>query len=203
MTTLILVPGTWGGQPGDWTSKGSPFQTFVESKDFACLSFQGWTGDLCGVPIIGENGSHSDWIAGGFSLAYFLKSIPYFDRNVIAHSHGGQVVAYCCERTGTDIRRLLTVATPVRKDMFPIYKEAAKHIGYWEHARSSGWDLMQRLGEALDGHIGWLRNMPDANQNIVIPGMGHSKLLHDSKFIPMLESAGLLEPLRAPVVRII
>ena len=199
MTSLILVPGTWGGQKGDWTSEGSPFRTFVEARDFECLNFQGWSGDVDGVPLIGENGSHADWIAGGYGLAYFLKTIPYYKRNIFAHSHGGQVVAYCCAKTKTPIRRLLTIATPVRKDMFTIYKEAKLYMGYWTHVRSKGWDLMQRLGEAFDGHWGWTRNMPDANVNVTIPGISHSKLLHDVKYIPLLETDGFLDLIKNPI----
>lgn len=198
MTTLALVGGTWGG---DWLADGTPFRQYVEARDFTCIPFEGWSGDVDGLPCeFGKNGKHSDWIAGGFALAYFLRGIPYSGRNVIAHSHGGQVIAYCALRTGTPIRNLVTVCTPVRSDMTPAYHALQEVVGHWRHVSAAGWDFFQRAGELADGHFGWQRKMPKAPNvdNVLIKGIGHSRLLNDPEFFAHWEDDGLLDTLRQP-----
>ena len=185
--TLVLVPGTNGGKD-DWTSAGSPFRVFFIGKGYRCIQFLGWTGDLDGVPgIVGENGKHADWIAGGWAASYLLAAMPYEDRVVIAHSHGGNVMPYACALAGLSIRALITVCTPVRKDMFDTYAAAKPHIGHWTHVYADGWDLWQRAGELFDGAVGWNRTMPAADQNVGLTGISHTKLLTDPPRFPQLQ----------------
>src|SRR6266542_941457 len=176
MQSVILVPGTFFKADG-WSSPGSPFCRYLESRGFTAIPFRGWSGDVDGFtydPL--ENGSHADWKAGGWALRYLLAREPY---PVIAHSHGGQVAALTAADTRTPLSALITVCTPVRQDMRPIYREARLTIGHWRHVYASGWDLLQRAGELFDGHVGWVRQMADAHDNVGIPGISHSKLLDD------------------------
>lgn len=182
--TLILVPGTLGGR-NDWTAKGSPLRNYLAGQGFACEQFQGFTGNVDGVPNPLENGAHADWIAGGYALNYMLMCRPYEERNIVAHSHGGNVAAYAAGRAGLKVRSLITVCTPVRKDMLKIYADAKPAIGWWRHVYADGWDLWQRLGEAFDGSIGWKRDMPNADQNVGIKGISHATLLEDPKRFPL------------------
>jgi pimeloyl-ACP methyl ester carboxylesterase len=182
MKTLVLVPGTGGHT--EWTAPGSPLRVFLIERGYRCVQFLGWSGDVDGVPQFGENGTHADWISGGWALSYLLQAISYEDRNIIAHSHGGQVAAYACARTGIAVRSLVTVSTPVRKDMGETYAAAKPHIGYWRHVYATGWDFWQRAGELFDGHVGWSRTMPDANENVGVKDVSHSKLLTEEALFP-------------------
>jgi len=196
MDKVILVPGTWYRTDG-WSSPGSPFCRYLESRGFEAIQFRGWSGDVDGFgydPL--ENGSQSDWKAGGWALRYLLARDPY---PVIAHSHAGQVAAYCAAETRAPISALVTVCTPVRKDMRAIYREARLNIGHWRHAYATNWDLMQRLGELFDGHVGWERKMAEAHDNVGIP-MSHSTLLENPAQFHWCEDAGLLDVLRAAQV---
>jgi len=197
MPTVILIPGTWGGK-NDWSCEGSLFRRYLTTRGFDAVQFRGWSGDVDGFlfdPL--ENGGHSDWIAGGWALRYLLAREPY---PVIAHSHAGQVCAYCAAETRAPLSALVTVCTPVRKDMREIYRNARLNIGHWRHVYASGWDLMQRAGELFDGHVGWERKMAEADDNVAIPKISHSKLLEDPTFFHWWEDAGLLDVLRAAQV---
>jgi pimeloyl-ACP methyl ester carboxylesterase len=198
-TRLILVPGTWHG---DWVEKESPFRQYLEAHDFRCLPFRGWSGDVDGIPAglnLAESKKHSDWIAGGWSLMYLLRNLPYEKRNVIAHSHGGQVAIYAAALARLQIHRLVTVCTPVRKDMAEMYAKAKPLIGRWRHVSADGWDFMQRAGELFDGNLNWTqaRKMPEAHENVLIKGIGHSKLLYAPECFPLWEQDGMLDFLRA------
>ncbi len=193
MTSVIFAPGTWGGT-NDWSCEGSTFWRYLESKGFMPVQFHAFSGDVDGLayePF--ENGKHSDWRAGGWGLAYLLQKLTY---PVIGHSHAGQCAAYCAAESRTYIPALITVCTPVRKDMRPLYREAAAQIGHWTHVYADGWDLTQRLGELFDGQWGWERKMAEADQNLALKGISHSKLLEDPAYFHLWEDAGLLDVLR-------
>lgn len=198
-TTVILVEGTFGG---DWARAKSPFSRMLRVHDFAPMRFQGWTGNLTGVPLnFRSKGAHRDWIAGGYALAYFLRGLDYADRNIIAHSHGLNPVLYACVREQVEIRRLVSVCSPVREDMRRQAGGAAKRIGRWRHIASQDGDLMQKLGELFDGNWGWNeRNwvIPGAANvdNVIIPKIGHSKLFTPT-FLDLWQTDGLLAFLRA------
>ena len=175
-TTLILVTGTWGGT---WAQQGSMFRLLLASERIRVPECFEWSGDVSGVPSLTANGRHSDWRAGAASLTYFLRGFPYEQRNVLCHSHGGQLAAYAAAEKDCWIRRLLTISTPVRSDMLPVWVQAKPNIGHWTHVASKRGDWMLRLGEMFDGGWGWRRTMPSADCNILIPRIGHSGLLTD------------------------
>ena len=193
MPRVILGPGTWGGT-NDWSCEGSPFWRYLEGKGFTPIRFRGFSGDVDGLPFEPfENGTHSDWRAGGWALAYFLR---LGSAAAIAHSHFGNLAAYCAAETGVTIPALVTVCTPVRNDMHEVYEQARKHIGHWRHVYSTGWDFWQRAGELFDGSIGWTRMMSAAHDNVGIPNISHSKVLEDPAYFHWWEDAGLLDVLR-------
>jgi pimeloyl-ACP methyl ester carboxylesterase len=170
------------------------------SKGFRPLKFRGWSGDVDGLPhVIDPEKSEklSDWIAGGWGLYYLLRNLPYEKRNIIAHSHGGQVALYAAGLARVQIHRLITVCTPVRKDMADIRQKAVPRIGRWRHVSADGWDFMQRAGELFDGYFGWERKMPEAHENLLIPKIGHSNLLYKPECFPLWEQDGMLDFLRA------
>jgi hypothetical protein len=199
-TTVVLIAGTWGGSE-DWTNPQSLFSQFLRSKGFDPLQFV-WSGDVNGVPDPLENGKFSDWKAGGWSLSYFLRSLPYDQRNLIDHSHGGQLPPFCAVETRTLLRNNISVCTPVRKDLRDTYIESRKFMNRWRHVYAKGWDFWQRAGEFLDGQVGWTRQMPpgSADDNVAIPGIDHHLLLTDPKNFPLWIENGLLDVLRTPAI---
>lgn len=196
MTHVTLVEGTFGGT---WASDpASTFRDMLRRRDVAASVFEGWTNNVDGVPNLLAAGRHRDWIAGGYALSYFLQLVPYEDRNIICHSHGLQVVLYMLARTQLPIRRLISVCSPVRRDMRETAIAAVPYLNRWRHIASSQGDPWQRLGELFDGHLGWGdRKWPQAQENLSIPGIGHSKLLNDPTFIDLWQTDGMLDFLRA------
>jgi hypothetical protein len=196
MPTIILVPGTFHSD-GDWSCPGSPFRLYLASRGFECVRFEGWSGDVDGLPQPFENGNHSDWKAGGFALGYLLAKQP---APIIAHSHGGNVVAYAAGLVGISIPALVTVCTPVRKDMAAWYARSRPRIGHWRHVYSLSFDFWQRAGELLDGQVGWSREMTEAHNNIGIPAIGHSGLVDAPEHFHYWEDAGMLDVLKGAIV---
>jgi hypothetical protein len=181
--TVVLVEGTWGG---DWAKPGSAFRAMLEARGFTVLRFEGWTENIGGVPNLLSRGKDRDWWAGGYALGYLLKALALCDRNVICHSHGIGPVLYQAATAGQlPINRLVSVCSPVRADLQDVANNAIGRIGRWRHIASANGDFMQWAGELFDGHIQLARERRwhQAHENLIIPGIGHSKLLNDDKFI--------------------
>ena len=132
-----------------------------------------WTTKLDG--ILGEN---SEWARGGMALTWFCHKHSGGQRvNLIAHSHGGQVAAYALS-VGLRVNALITVATPVRRDMLQAWETGTKNLRRWSHIHSDGADWWQWLGARLSGWLIAPREMPAPAENIYEPGRGHSELLN-------------------------
>jgi hypothetical protein len=198
-TTVVLVEGTFGGT---WAADPiSPFRVDLRRHGFTALHFQGWTTNVDGVPIdLWQRGRHRDWVAGGYALSYFLERLPYEHRNVICHSHGIAPVLYALALRGdlVPMRRLVSVCSPVRRDLQDVADDARPYVDRWRHVSSSQGDPWQRLGELFDGHVGWgARKWEQAHENVSIPGIGHSKLLNDPAFLDLWATDGMYDFLRA------
>jgi hypothetical protein len=198
-TPVVLIEGTWGGT---WASDpASPFRDLLRRHGCSALVFEGWSTDVDGVPSLWRRGKHADWIAGGHALAYFLRGLPYEARNIVCHSHGVASALYCGALEREPIRRLITVCAPVRRDMQDVADAAKPYIGRWRQISSNQGDPMQRLGELFDGHFGWgERKWRQADENLSIPGIGHSKLLNDPTFLDLWQTDGMLDFLAATEV---
>jgi len=186
----ILIPGTWGGDDPWWTLTGA----FCEEAKKHGVPDIGpmfpWSYDVDWV-----KGKHNDWLAGGRSMAWFLiaKSVGQ-PINVIAHSHGGQVALYAIAQTAIQVDTLITVGTPIRRDMRKIRARARPYIKRWIHLHSDSIlkDYMQILGSFGDGYWGIVRKFKEADTNIEVPGASHKEGLLN----PLLWTAlHLWEPL--------
>ncbi len=177
---VILIAGTHAIDD-PWWMVGSGFVRMLQEAGLRVENLREpylWDTDLDGL------GRHNDaWIAAGWSLIWYChKHVPpvgnvYQPVSIIAHSHGGQLVAYAASR-GLIVDTLITVATPVRRDMLRIHREARPNIRQWVHLYSDWSDWMQVLGALFDGRIGVYRKMDLADRNIKVPGVGHSGLLN-------------------------
>lgn len=187
-TSYIPIEGTWDNDEtvDNWWQCTSQFSRFLRSNDIVQSCPTGdefvWSGDLDGLNIFRyfSKHRHNDWHSASKALKYYLVDTPLEQRNIIAHSHGGQVVLYSAA-DGMAINKLITIGTPVRKDMFGIMKMARPNIKQWLHIHSNWTDFWQVFGELFDGHLGVVRDMPLADMNLSIKGVGHSSILRQPK----------------------
>jgi hypothetical protein len=202
---VVLVGGTWAYDglpaPKEWYVPGSPFCDYLQSQEVVCADPKTpfvWDGMVDGIPSLpwtfSAASKHLIWRAAGANLARYLRDVPLKSRNLIAHSHGGQVALYAAQSIA--INRLVTVSTPVREDMrqVAISSKRAMARGWW-HLYSPGWtDRMQILGDLFDGALRVERRFLIAGvQNVGIPGgVGHSRLLNDPGVFGWWETSGVL-----------
>lgn len=192
MTNYVPIQGTnsWTDIPLKrltraerlWWQSGSAFTNYLLESDLKILHPEMpfiWDTDISGVFWTRGN---RDWQAAGAALrSYFeLAQTPMEDRNIVAHSHGLQVVLYACGQ-GLQIRNLISVGGPVRVDMEEVAKVARLRIGYWL-AISDPDDQIQREGEWFDGAFGYVSKNKYADVNDQIKGIAHSNVLYDPSF---------------------
>jgi hypothetical protein len=202
---VVCVHGTWGedwdqSTANQWWEPGSAFLTMLESAGCDGCYFDPfvWSGQVAGASRLWpwnwfRTQEEAAWRAAARSFRYLLapKHAPsaYRSRNVIAHSHGGQAIFYAASE-GLLIRRLITVGTPVRDDLYGVIAAARPNIGFWLHLYHPG-DRMQFGGGIGDGHFGIRRTFPQADDNQAMPG-GHSGVLNDPALIPLWKARGWL-----------
>jgi hypothetical protein len=178
---VILIGGTHGEDDGWW----KPSSSFGQGLAAAGLEIADpmepfeWSNDVDGLLVQGLFGrKHRDWIAAGHALMWYAhyKVPPRSDGeprrvSIVAHSHAGQVALYAAYY-GLLIDRLITVATPVRRDMAHVISGARATIRFWAHLHGDARDWWQVLGgRTLE------RRMTLADQNVYEPA-GHTDLLN-------------------------
>jgi pimeloyl-ACP methyl ester carboxylesterase len=150
-----------------------------------------WTTRLNGVKFWGEE---RDWEAGEDALYYFAEPLPYADLIFIAHSHGGQLVIKLAA-SGLHIRTLVTVGTPVRKDVPTV--EAAKNIGQWIHIFDLKRDWTQWWGQVGDLSLKNDRSfLISGVQNDGVPKISHSNILKDPEYFDHWNTYGWIEAIK-------
>lgn len=197
-STYITVPGTHGDNgesTGLWWQAGSPFARFMHRHGVEPFNDERpftWSTDLNGHRFwrrwLGMRDSHRDWIAAGYALCYYLwplheqdQYVQIENRNVIAHSHGGQVVFYACAYGGLRINRLITVGTPIRRDMRAVIERARPNIGQWLHVRGTT-DHVALWGSIGDGSLVKARTFDGREDwTDVVPDIRHSRVLTEEE----------------------
>ena len=198
-TKWVGILGTWAFQPEDtrreWFEAGSTFSESLKPYGLEPARPHDefvWSGDLDGTWF--ANGQ--DWEAGAVNLAQYLRAMPFEDRNVIAHSHGGTIAIRAAART--PIRSLVTLGTPARKDTRAAGRLAmdASLLGVWVHVSDRQFDLWGQLGALMDGGWRLSRTMAIPGcHDVQLKGIGHSALLsgaHGDRW----EREGLFDVLR-------
>ena len=203
MTAWVGVLGThgWPDIPEQaWWHRASPFARFLAQQGLQPARPETpfvWSGDLQGVPFFGAG---KDWEAGAQALRYYLEDLPYESRNVIAHSHGGQVALLCA--VDLPLRSLVMVGTPVRKDIERrIAPVAARQIGRCLHLSDAKWDWMGLGGALFDRRLSFRRTF--RVPGIVceqVHGIGHSGILRDERLFPLWLEHGWINALRVEKV---
>lgn len=197
MRYYLPVAGTHGfnGEPkGEWWYDGSPFVEYMRATfDWRLVSPRPliWDGGLGGVPWTRRRG-HLIWEGLGSTMQlYFVPSrwtkddpdyIKIAERTVVAHSHALQGVLYACAEYDLKIDTLVSLMSPVRKDMRALASLARGNIRRWVHVHADRTDWVQIAGAVWDGAFGIFREHAEADVNIAIPGAGHSKLVRDPEW---------------------
>lgn len=182
--TWIPVPGTWAWDENpnklEWYEVGSNIDRKLSSLNLKMHAVGAlmWPTNLDGTPM---ERNHTIWKGAGKHLVCHCQRVPLEQRNIIAHSHGGNVVFYGCSY-GLKINNLITVGTPVRRDMEKVVLAARPNIGFWLHISDASFDLMAYLGTMFDRRfrIKQLHNFDLADKNDDVSDIGHSKVLNDA-----------------------
>jgi len=207
METIAYLPiaGT-DAKDDPWVVDGlSPHTRFMRARGFEPIrNGYGepweWSTALNGLWWTGK----AIWREDARRLHTFLSNIPYEHRNVIAHSHGGQLAIMACA-SGLKIRTLTTLGTPVRNDVG--VEAAHKNIGFWQHVYDVDRDWMQtvqrapeRLGQLADWRVSTERRflLPGV-QNHGMVGISHSRLVRDETAFHEWDDKSLLSLIRDPI----
>ncbi len=195
----LPVAGThgWNEDPYkfDWWERGSAFNGFMAERNILLhprSPFE-WSTELDGM----FQRNFATWKAAARHLTCHLDQFHTFDRNIIAHSHGGQV-AILAAFYGCKIRNLITVGTPVRKEIEDLLPAAVGNIGYWLHIADGKNDMWSVFGAIGDGRVSVRHffDMADRNDNIKGTGAGHTGILMKREFFPLWDTYAWHEELR-------
>lgn len=181
MSSVVLVSGTHGAK--NWASPGTKFRKLLESYDVEVLPGPEWDEEVEGVPSIYHDRPHGGWIAGGYGVQKDAEDRPFEERNYIAHSYGGCVMAYGIARPlCPPIHHLITVGTPYREDMVKVWLQASKKIGFHLHICDPKPPFIEVVAQFFDSRWGKARaGHPTANRVEFVKGMKHSRILDDEK----------------------
>ena len=202
MQLYIPIAGTWSRSRRDpsndelaWYDSNSAFDKLLANQGYTRVDQNPgkdpgyWSGDVGGLLVQKLRfwkEPHTPWREGAADLRRFL-----YRRRVelaagvtlIAHSHGGQVVAYALRARPLGVNgsvvpiTVVTVDTPIRRDMARVYELACQNSVRWLHLYSErGWSSKFRwLGNRFGSRV-----LDGADLNIKIAG-GHSGCLSDQE----------------------
>jgi pimeloyl-ACP methyl ester carboxylesterase len=199
MIYYITIAGTGSGNKDDWHRPNSNLSKFLLEHECQQLELNPLKRYMWSTELDGLDNSHDTWDSAGRALAHYIAP-PLLDKSlvkpedtfIIAHSHGGNVVAYACGKYGLKINGLITVGTPIRKDLYDIYKAAVPNISRHLHLYAGWRDFWQVLGSLFDGRFGLHRKHPFASKNGKVSGGDHGSILRDPKFFPLWLERGWL-----------
>lgn len=150
-----------------------------------------WSTDLDGTWLqrVFQRRRWGDWDAAAHALCYYLGHEPGVRATrppthrrpllLVGHSHGGTVALLAIGQLGLCVDGLVTVSTPVRRDVLAAVPPAWRPAR-WLHLHGDWADRWQWLGELGDGAFGIVRRMPPPAINIEVGG-GHSSILTTSE----------------------
>jgi hypothetical protein len=183
----LTISGTHGWNEDDnrfeWWERGSFFEQHLKKQNLilhARSPFE-WSTALDGI-LARRN--HAIWKSAAKHLICHLERVSLCERNIVAHSHGGQVVFYALSY-GLQINNLVTVGTPVRSDMELIVLRGLGNLAYWHHIYDSSSDMTAILGTLFDGKLRVRHHFDLADSNDDVKGIGHSRILYDPRYIQL------------------
>ena len=146
-TTTILLNGSFNQSP-PWTQPGSPeFNAVAATYGQTPVVWQ-WTNDInnfAGVTFPNYDGI----VAGAYGLAAFIDGLPGGDINVVAHSHGGNVLGLATWVAHRPLKHVINLATPVNYDLQPARWMAPPPLAPYSRCQASSFvDWVQFLGSS-------------------------------------------------------
>lgn len=183
-TPVYLIGGThYQSSRCQWWREGSPFRQFLAAHDFDVLGVIEWSGNVVIAPQI-----ERDWYYGAENVIDALSCVPLEARNVIAHSHGGQLAILASQ--DVPIRRLLTIGTPNHCGI----EYDGSMIERWRHCIDKKFDKWGVFGSFAGWALHWNRRMPATKaENVLMPGVRHGGLLEDPALCERWEHDGLID----------
>ncbi len=187
---VLLVQGTWGDNDQWWAlGRSDNFAAAVAHAGHTLIGYPGrefcWSTNLGGWDI-GKR-DLKDWEAAGRHLTDYLDPVLCQhthqwrdDLCIIDHSHGRQPTKFALHH-GLRARTVIHVSGPIRADVDALTRKSRANVGRLVTLHGGRRDYMQILGEISDGHLGVMRNDPEADERYVVPSAGHSTLLNDSR----------------------
>jgi hypothetical protein len=200
----LPLAGTHGWRDGWCTRDDHPFSLMMACQGFYVVRRPNGDRWRWSTVLDGLFGDDETWIAAGENLADFLAAyVPFEHRNVIAHSHGGNVAAIAAQ--SVPLRTLTTIGTPRREELD--YQKTCDNVGYWQHIYDRQWDFWGWAG-SLGG--GRLHDPAEDRAFAVVPrrginrgmvnhgliGISHSKVLRDEQFLHYWTANGWLEAIK-------
>ena len=190
MFRYMPISGTHEKRKKSWVNKGSLFDRFMTVFGFTRLAddLRFWSGALAGTFF--TSSGHRVWQYGGRQVYSFLEKLTEEERKklvIVAHSHGGTVLAYALAmRPLLKVGAIVTVGTPVRRDIDDVWQKAKEATDLHIQIYSVGFGSFVRW----IGQRGRLRReMPWADKRWSVKG-GHSGVLrkrkHMSQFVRVL-----------------
>lgn len=177
---LVTISGTWGARKeSNWFNWDSDFWALARKKGLKSAKVPIKRGRLrprWDTRVDGIWGKNESWEAGAQCARSFINAYCDEDTIIVAHSHGGQVAAIALAEGLPQVKRLVTVGTPVRADLEKTYQEARAGLVSWHHLYSNQ-DWMQFLGSLFDGSWRLRRKMENAT-NLLCSDQGHSEMLN-------------------------
>jgi hypothetical protein len=110
----VLVNGSFNAYP-PWMDDWSPeFSAIADTFGYPPIQFRWYDNDAVFPPF------YDGIFNGGFVLASFLNGVGGDNLNLIAHSHGGNVVKIASYFLSRPFRHLIHLGTPVNWDLYPL-----------------------------------------------------------------------------------
>ena len=191
---LIPVAGTNARKRrNEWVKAMSLFFQYVGGLHVVRFGdeFPFWSSALTGTFFTFS--AHLPWQYGGVSnLRPYLKRLAFRDRILWLHSHAGAVGGYALAAEDDEelnVRAVVTIDCPIRRDLDDVWIAAREHIRYHEHLYASG------LGMRWFGQRGrFVQQMSWADRNTKVKGW-HSGSLRKPKHFHQLDA--VIERVRA------
>ena len=205
MKTYVAIAGTWG-----WNDRDDPEAWFQPTSAFASVMRQlgyeplrpkpfAWSTRINGdqawrrllapvLPRALERSDLRDWEEAAENLGYYAAGADL----VVAHSHGGQIVALAAAYHGFTVPRVVTVATPCRREQRNNYFRLHTSTSRWTHLYDRRSDWIAWLGQFGDGAFLGPRSMEFAHENIALDGIAHTGVLNDPAKLGLWRSEGWL-----------
>ncbi|MBQ4835841.1 MULTISPECIES: esterase/lipase family protein [Pseudoalteromonas] len=175
----ILIHGTWANGNA-WYQRGGDFYNYLTNNHFDVMPFH-WSGANQHADRVMAAVNLRALIENGQNSHVFKKdSAGFYDVEIYAHSHGGNV-ALKALRLGLKVSKVVLMGTPVRYQYMPLLRNVSNGVfnvfSLGDKVQIVGAMGSKRGGRAISDSEKGVNYLAEENQSNRAPG--HSDL-HDS-----------------------